>query len=67
MGRSGAWVSRWAGLVFGYMETSMMPESVGAGLESEFTWVGLGLESLLMDLCPGSIWADLAPASTGAN
>lgn len=50
MGRSGAGVSRWTGLV---------PRSVEAGLEPAITGVGQVLESMVMG--PGPVWVDLDP------
>lgn len=64
---SGAWVSRWASLMLGYIGINPVPGSGGEGPGAGLTGVGLTFESAVMILGPGSVWTDQYPGSTEAN
>ena len=67
VGRSGAWVIRWAGLVLGCIATSLVPKFTGVGLEPGFTGVGLVIESVVIGLRTGSACTGLNLGSSWAK
>lgn len=58
---------RWAGLRLEYIETSLVPGSMGAVQDLGVTGAGLAFESATMDLGPRSSWVDLALGSIGVR
>lgn len=67
MGKSGAWVSRWAGLVFESKGAGLVPGSMVVDLKPRFTGECLVPESLVMGLGPVSMWVGLYPESVEAD
>lgn len=67
MGKSGAWVSRWAGLVFESKGAGLVPGSMVVDLKPRFTGDCLVPESLVMGLGPVSMWVGLYPESVEAD
>lgn len=53
--------------MLGYTGTILVPGSAGEGPGVGFTGVSMTLESAVVDLGLGSVWAELDPGSTGAN